>query len=53
MGDAQTDTVITHPDVRFYDFYEAWTSPNVTDASKYLSTHSSCHPIPLRLELGD
>ncbi|KAK0710886.1 cellobiose dehydrogenase [Lasiosphaeris hirsuta] len=32
-----TDTVITHPDVRFYDFYEAWTAPNTTDTGNYLS----------------
>lgn len=32
-----TDTVITHPDVRFYDFYEAWTAPNTTDTSSYLN----------------
>jgi len=33
----QTDTVITHPSVRFYDFYQAWTNPNTTDSSNYLS----------------
>ncbi|KAK3322580.1 cellobiose dehydrogenase-like protein [Apodospora peruviana] len=32
-----TDTVITHPDVKFYDFYKAWTDPNTTDTSRYLS----------------
>ncbi|KAI1171383.1 cellobiose dehydrogenase [Nemania sp. FL0916] len=32
-----TDTFITHPDVVFYDFYEAWTAPNPTDKSLYLS----------------
>ncbi|KAK1756220.1 putative cellobiose dehydrogenase precursor [Echria macrotheca] len=32
-----TDTVITHPGVRFYDFYQAWTDPNTTDSSNYLS----------------
>ncbi|KAK3942373.1 putative cellobiose dehydrogenase [Diplogelasinospora grovesii] len=31
-----TDTVITHPDVVFYDFYAAWTNPNVTDENLYL-----------------
>jgi cellobiose dehydrogenase (acceptor) len=32
-----TDTVITHPDVNFYDFYAAWTNPIVTDKDSYLS----------------
>lgn len=32
----QTDTVITHPDVVFYDFYAAWTAPNATDEAMYL-----------------
>ncbi|KAK3368229.1 cellobiose dehydrogenase-like protein [Podospora didyma] len=32
-----TDTVITHPDVAFYDFYAAWTNPNVTDKTNYLN----------------
>lgn len=32
-----TDTVITHPSVVFYDFYAAYTSPNATDAANYLS----------------
>ncbi|KAK3682730.1 carbohydrate-binding module family 1 protein [Podospora appendiculata] len=32
-----TDTVISHPDVNFYDFYQAWTKPNTTDTSKYLN----------------
>lgn len=32
-----TDTVITHPDVKFYDFYEAWTSPNPADKTSYLN----------------
>lgn len=33
----QTDTVITHPDVVFYDFYEAYDDPNTTDVNLYLS----------------
>jgi hypothetical protein len=33
----QTDTVISHPDVVFYDFYQAWTAPNETDKWMYLS----------------
>jgi len=43
----QTDTVITHPDVVFYDFYEAWSSPILEDKQKYLgmvltlSSHTS------------
>lgn len=32
-----TDTVISHPDVVFYDFYAAWTAPNTTDSSNYLN----------------
>ncbi|KAM7188670.1 cellobiose dehydrogenase [Naviculisporaceae sp. PSN 640] len=32
-----TDTVITHPDVKFYDFYEAWTTPNPADKTSYLN----------------
>ncbi|KAK4190122.1 putative cellobiose dehydrogenase precursor [Podospora australis] len=35
-----TDTVISHNNVAFYDFYQAWTSPNTTDASKYLNSRS-------------
>ena len=32
-----TDTVITHPDVSFYDFYAAWTDPIAADKTSYLS----------------
>ncbi|KAI1260951.1 hypothetical protein F5Y18DRAFT_431739 [Xylariaceae sp. FL1019] len=32
-----TDTFITHPDVVFYDFYQAWTDPIPSDESAYLS----------------
>ncbi|KAI1113507.1 cellobiose dehydrogenase [Nemania sp. NC0429] len=32
-----TDVFITHPDVVFYDFYQAWTKPNATDRAAYLS----------------
>ncbi|KAI2618080.1 carbohydrate-binding module family 1 protein [Hypomontagnella submonticulosa] len=35
-----TDTVITHPDVVFYDFYEAWDNPNDTDKTMYLGSRS-------------
>lgn len=35
-----TDTVISHPDVVFYDFYEAYDDPNTTDASMYLNQRS-------------
>ncbi|KAI1302054.1 cellobiose dehydrogenase [Xylaria venustula] len=31
-----TDTYITHPDIVFYDFYEAWTKPIPSDQSAYL-----------------
>ncbi|KAF3058966.1 Cellobiose dehydrogenase [Daldinia childiae] len=36
----KTDTVITHPNVVFYDFYEAWDNPNVADKSLYLDSRS-------------
>ncbi|ROV99124.1 hypothetical protein VMCG_06665 [Cytospora schulzeri] len=32
-----TDTVIQHPNVTFYDFYAAYDTPNTTDADKYLT----------------
>ncbi|KAI1274609.1 cellobiose dehydrogenase [Xylaria sp. FL0933] len=35
-----TDTFITHPDVIFYDFYEAWTKPIPSDESAYLQKRS-------------
>ncbi|KAI0537135.1 cellobiose dehydrogenase [Xylaria digitata] len=35
-----TDTFITHPDVIFYDFYEAWTKPIPSDQSAYLNNRS-------------
>ncbi|KAI0014611.1 fungal cellulose binding domain-containing protein [Xylariomycetidae sp. FL0641] len=35
-----TDTVIQHPDVVFYDFYEAYDNPNTTDATMYLDDRS-------------
>ncbi|KAI0445879.1 fungal cellulose binding domain-containing protein [Xylaria telfairii] len=35
-----TDTVITHPDVVFYDFYEAYDDPNITDVNLYLNKRS-------------
>ncbi|QKX62083.1 uncharacterized protein TRUGW13939_09239, partial [Talaromyces rugulosus] len=35
-----TDTVITHPDVVFYDFYAAYTDPNETDAANYLNSRT-------------
>jgi cellobiose dehydrogenase (acceptor) len=35
-----TDTVITHPDVVFYDFYEAYDNPNTTDVNLYLNKRS-------------
>jgi hypothetical protein len=33
----QTDTVITHPNVTFYDFYAAWSTPIESDKNSYLS----------------
>lgn len=32
-----TDTVVEHPNVTFYDFYAAYDAPNATDESKYLT----------------
>lgn len=32
----QTDTVVSHPDVVYYDFYEAWDDPPAADESLYL-----------------
>ncbi|KAL8294336.1 hypothetical protein RB597_007947 [Gaeumannomyces tritici] len=40
LDHVNTDTVISHPNVEFYDFYEAWTAPNVTDKSLYLNKRS-------------
>jgi hypothetical protein len=33
----QTDTVISHPNVAFYDFYAAWTAPIEADKDAYLN----------------
>ncbi|GAB1320084.1 hypothetical protein MFIFM68171_10294 [Madurella fahalii] len=35
-----TDTVITHPNVAFYDFYEAWTNPIESDKNSYLQSRT-------------
>ena len=35
-----TDLIVTHPDVVFYDFYEAWTTPIQTDEDAYLKTRT-------------
>ncbi|KAI1389821.1 uncharacterized protein F4822DRAFT_442940 [Hypoxylon trugodes] len=35
-----TDTYFTHPDVVFYDFYEAWTTPIPSDKQKYLANRT-------------
>ncbi|KAK3375743.1 hypothetical protein B0T24DRAFT_206703 [Lasiosphaeria ovina] len=35
-----TDLIITHPDVVFYDFYEAWDTPIETDKVDYLSNRT-------------
>ncbi|TDZ27319.1 Cellobiose dehydrogenase [Colletotrichum spinosum] len=35
-----TDTVVSHPSVEFYDFYEAYVDPNVTDKNAYLQKRS-------------
>lgn len=36
----QTDTVITHPDVEFYDFYEAFDDPIEADRDAYVNSRS-------------
>ncbi|KAK0701518.1 hypothetical protein B0T21DRAFT_300280 [Apiosordaria backusii] len=35
-----TDLILTHPDVVFYDFYEAWTTPNDGDKERYLNNRT-------------
>ncbi|KAI1816291.1 hypothetical protein GGS20DRAFT_248754 [Poronia punctata] len=35
-----TDTFITHPNIVFYDFYEAWDDPIPDDKSAYLSNRA-------------
>lgn len=35
-----TDTIITHPDVVFYDFYQAWDDPIPSDESAYLTNRT-------------
>ena len=36
----QTDTVIRHPNVTFYDFYAAYTDPITADKDAYLSNRT-------------
>ncbi|KAI1402017.1 hypothetical protein F4819DRAFT_496243 [Hypoxylon fuscum] len=40
MDHVNTDTYFTHPDVVFYDFYEAWTTPIASDKQKYLANRT-------------
>jgi cellobiose dehydrogenase (acceptor) len=35
-----TDTIVTHPDVVFYDFYAAWTDPIASDKESYLKNRT-------------
>lgn len=35
-----TDLIVDHPNVVFYDFYEAWTSPPTNDRDMYLKQRS-------------
>lgn len=35
-----TDMVIQHPDVKFYDFYQAWDEPIKADADRYITSRS-------------
>lgn len=32
-----TDMIVTHPDVVFYDFYAAWDNPIAADKAAYLN----------------
>lgn len=36
MDHLNTDLIVTHPNVVFYDFYQAWDAPIETDATAYL-----------------
>jgi cellobiose dehydrogenase (acceptor) len=38
----QTDTVVSHPSVKFYDFYAAYTDPIESDAQAYLGKSILC-----------
>lgn len=40
MDHLNTDLIVTHPDVVFYDFYEAWNTPNQGDKAAYLQNRS-------------
>jgi hypothetical protein len=40
MDHLNTDLIITHPDVVFYDFYEAWDKPIESDKNLYLDKRS-------------
>ncbi|KAI2625839.1 hypothetical protein GGR54DRAFT_654226 [Hypoxylon sp. NC1633] len=40
MDHVNTDTYFTHPDVVFYDFYEAWKTPIASDKQKYLANRT-------------
>ena len=42
----QTDTVIIHPDVEFYDFYQAFDTPIQADADAYLGKPPPSHFLP-------
>jgi cellobiose dehydrogenase (acceptor) len=40
MDHLNTDLIITHPDVVFYDFYQAWDSPIPADENSYLKNRT-------------
>lgn len=40
MDHLNTDLILTHPDVVFYDFYEAWDTPIKGDEDFYLKSRS-------------
>ncbi|TLD13429.1 uncharacterized protein PgNI_03000 [Pyricularia grisea] len=40
LDHVNTDTIIDHPDVVFYDFYEAWDHPIPSDEEKYLNSRT-------------
>ena len=36
MDHLNTDLIVSHPNVSFYDFYAAWNNPNEGDKATYL-----------------
>jgi cellobiose dehydrogenase (acceptor) len=40
MDHLNTDLIVSHPNVSFYDFYQAWETPFVSDENTYLLNRS-------------